>query len=180
MPLHSFRGTHYHFPRWQSIFAGTVGKDKSWLSCLLTEEINHPYTLEDTFPDCMLGTSLHKLCHVLLCILLLTGHRRTSTAYFCHVLWGRYTFFLHRQTQAWKGHEENDIVCPKISNFSKICSWLMIFLTCPNPISWCIKWDIITDNLPWSEWDCYQTSVPLPLTAVSLRTGQHISTQKTF
>lgn len=52
-----------------------------------------PYTLEDTFPDCTLGTSLHKLCHILLCIMLLIGHRCISTAYFCHCLMGKISIF---------------------------------------------------------------------------------------
>ena len=138
------------FPRWQSIFACRVGKDRSWLSCLLTEQINHPYTLEDTFPDCVLGTSSHKLRHILLCILLLTGHRRISTAYFCRCLMGKVHIFPLETDSGLKRTRENDPVLPKISIFSKICSWLMIFLTCPNLISWCIKQDIITDNLPWS------------------------------
>lgn len=29
-------------PKMTEYFAGRIGKDKSWLSCILTEEINHP------------------------------------------------------------------------------------------------------------------------------------------
>lgn len=41
--------SYYSFLGWQSILEGTVGKDKSCLSCLLTEEINHPAHLRIPF-----------------------------------------------------------------------------------------------------------------------------------
>lgn len=43
-------------------------------------------TLEDTLSDCMLGTSLHKLCNILVCIMPLIGHRLKSVVFFCHCL----------------------------------------------------------------------------------------------
>lgn len=132
--------THYNLLKWQNIFAGRT--ESQVLTVLPLDRGNKsPYTLEDSSPDCMLGTSLHKLCHTLLCILLLIGHRNTSTTQFCDCLMGEIAIFFHRQIQAWKGQRKWSCMPPKTSIISKACSPFVIFLTSLNSFSWCRKYD---------------------------------------
>lgn len=139
MPLYSTCRTHYHSPRWQGIFAGTVGKDKSWPSCLLTEEINHPTHWRIPFQTArweLHYTSCATYYYAYCCWLDIDAYPQPISVI---VLWGRYPFS-STDTNRLEQDMKKMIVCaPKISVFSKICSWLMICLTCPKLISRCIK-----------------------------------------
>lgn len=79
-----------------------------------------PCTLEDTFPGCMLGTSLHKLCHILLCILPLIGHSLKSVAYFCHSLRGKESVFCLNRYQPGKERGRKRHWAAKSSQWKKI------------------------------------------------------------
>jgi hypothetical protein len=112
-------------------------EEKSWLSCLLTGN-KSPCTLEATYPDCMLGTSLHKLCHILLCILLLIGHRHISTTQFCHCIFWETTIFPYKNPSLERTKKMTSYA-QKTSIINKAWSALVIYLPHLNSVSWCGK-----------------------------------------
>lgn len=79
-------------PKMTEYFAGTAGKDKSWLCPTLDRGNKSPLPLEDTFPDCTCWELHYTSCatyyYAYCCWLDIDAHH----GYFCVVLWGRLTF----------------------------------------------------------------------------------------
>lgn len=94
-------------------------------------------TLEDTFSGCMLGTSLNKLCHILVCILPLIGHRLRSIAYFCHCpMVTKSVLYFSSYRLGKKGRKDVLSAARSFHPVGERSFWLMICLICAHPSAW--------------------------------------------